>query len=307
MLSTLGVNVKKAASAEDPATTVTTTTTMGVPTPPLPKVEVVKRIPGEAGKFKCNKGPPDCGLLNDKMSLMWGKYKDLVDELQQEMDKNDFEFKEFSDNMNEQLEVLRNSKTRFITELNEATANMNSAQEEMGEKEQQRIELDHKFEVYMAACKKRIEWILYQDICSYISVRASIMAFSKVSPPEKITDCDVSDWVPTECSVSCDDTCPKPEDPYACGGWQPLTRDVVSSPNEFGYKCPELSRKKKCNQIKCPVDCEMSEWSSYAKCSKACEGGAQGRTRDIIVQPKNGGLSCNTVQESRPCNTGSCD
>jgi len=118
-----------------------------MPTPPLPKVEVVKRVPVEAGKLKCSKGPPDCGLLNDKMSLMWGKYKDLVDELQQTMDKNDFEFKEFSDNLNEQLEVLRNAKARYITELNEATANMNSAQEEMSEKEQQRIELDHKFQV----------------------------------------------------------------------------------------------------------------------------------------------------------------
>merc|ERR1719321_2203313 len=105
MLDSLGVDVKAGAS-EDPAPT-TTTTTPGMPTPPLPKVEVVKRVPVEAGKLKCSKGPPDCGLLNDKMSLMWGKYKDLVDELQQEMDKNDFEFKEFSDNMNEQLQVLR--------------------------------------------------------------------------------------------------------------------------------------------------------------------------------------------------------
>merc|ERR1719230_812668 len=111
---------------------------------------------------------------------------------------------------------------------------MNAAQEELAEKEQQRRELDQDFKAYMAACKARIEWILYQDICSYLSVRSSIMAFSKVSPPEKITDCDVSNWVPGECSVSCDDSCPDPSNPYACGGWQTLSRDVIQDPNEFG-------------------------------------------------------------------------
>jgi len=64
---------------------------------------------------------------------------------------------------------------------------------------------------------------------------------------------------------------------------------------------------RKCNQVKCPVDCRMSRWSSFSKCSRDCEGGVQGRTRSILTQPKNGGLSCNTAQESRACNTGSCD
>merc|ERR1719321_219721 len=111
MLDSLGVDVKAGAS-EDPAPT-TTTTTPGMPTPPLPKVEVVKRVPVEAGKLKCSKAPPDCGLLNDKMSLMWGKYKDLVDELKQEMEEHAFEFQELQANFNEQLSVLRNSKARF--------------------------------------------------------------------------------------------------------------------------------------------------------------------------------------------------
>merc|ERR1719379_2465483 len=87
---------------------------------PTAKQAVVKEVPPQFGKFKCNKGPPDCGLLHDKMSLLWGKYKDLVDELQQEMDKNEFEFEELKTNYNEQLEVLRNSKARFTMELNEA-------------------------------------------------------------------------------------------------------------------------------------------------------------------------------------------
>merc|ERR1719217_113291 len=133
------------------------------------------------------------------------------------------------------------------------------------------------------------------------------MKYSKVSPPEKI-DCGVTDWVPGECSVSCDDDCPDPNDPYGCGGWQTLAREIIVAPNEFGIKCPALMRKKKCNQIKCPVDCEMSKWSPWTTCSSVCEG-TQAHTRSILAQPKNGGQSCNTVQEARPCigNPNRCD
>jgi len=241
------------------------------------------------------------------MSLMWGKFKDLVDELQAEMDKNEFEFEELKFNYNQQLEVLRSSKAKFNQDLAEATGNLNSDREEMAEKEEMRVTLEHEYKVYMKECKARIEWIMFQDICAYLKVRATIMTFSKVSPPEKITDCGVSAWVPGECSVPCDDTCPDKKNPYGCGGWQTLDRTIVVAANEFGLKCPELVRKRKCGQIKCPVDCAMSKWSSWSKCTKECEGGVRGHTRSIITKPKNGGMSCNTAQEMQPCNTGSCD
>merc|ERR1719238_2571084 len=166
--------------ADPPATT--TTTTPGVPTPPVPKDRVVKRLDITVGSVKCPTEPPDCGLLHDNMSLMWGKFKDLVDELQAEMDKNLFEFTILKENLNQQLEVLRNSKARFIIQLNEATASLNSDREEMAEKEEQRVTIEHEYKVYMAKCKKRIEWIFFQDFCSYLLVRAQVMIYSKVSP-----------------------------------------------------------------------------------------------------------------------------
>merc|ERR1719424_2371777 len=90
--------------AEDPTTT--TTTTKGIPTPPVPKDRVVKRLDVRIAGIKCPTEPPDCGLLHDNMSLMWGKFKDLVDELQAEMDKNLFEFTMLKGNLNQQLEIL---------------------------------------------------------------------------------------------------------------------------------------------------------------------------------------------------------
>merc|ERR1719265_684036 len=127
----------------------TTTTTQGIPTPPVPKQRVVKRLDVTVGYMKCPTTPPDFGLLHDNMSLMWGKFKDLVDELQAEMDKNAFEFTMLKMDLNQQLEVLRNSKAKLIMQLNEATASLNSDRQEMAEKEEERDTLEHEYKVYM--------------------------------------------------------------------------------------------------------------------------------------------------------------
>merc|ERR1719390_96247 len=175
VLSSLGVATRK----EDATTT---TTTPGIPTPPVPKDPVVKRLDITVGSVKCPTEPPDCGLLHDNMSLMWGKFKDLVDELQAEMDKNEWEFEGLKFNYNQQLEVLRSSKAKFNQDLAEATGNLNSDREELAEKEEIRVELEHEYKVYMKECKARIEYIMFQQICAYLKVRATIMTYSKVSP-----------------------------------------------------------------------------------------------------------------------------
>lgn len=255
----------------------------------------------------CPPTPPDCGLLHDKLSLMWGDYKDKVDELQMEMNKNQFEWEELKFNLNDQIRVLTSTKARFSMQLSEARSNMAADRSEKKEKEGQKEELDKDYYAFMKACKKRITWIMYQDMCAIIVVRNAVLETSTVCPSASIDDCDVDAWIPSECSVSCDDACPDPLDPYACGGWQQITRKVVVPPDSCGLRCPDLARFKKCNQIKCPVNCDMSEWSGWSKCTADCEGGVQGHTRSILTKPKNGGEMCNTVEESRPCNTMSCD
>jgi len=255
----------------------------------------------------CPPTPPDCGLLHDKLSLLWGEYKDKVDELQMEMNKNEFEWEELKLNLNTQIKILGSSKARFSMQLSEARSNMAADREEKKSKEQQKEELDKDYYAFMKACKKRITWIMYQDMCAIIVVRNAVLESSTVCPSASIDDCDVDAWIPSECSVSCDDACPDPRDPYSCGGWQEIKRKVVVPPDSCGLVCPDLSRFKKCNQIKCPVNCDMSEWSGWSKCTADCEGGVQGHTRSILTKPKNGGEMCNTVEESRPCNTMSCD
>jgi len=238
--------------------------------------------------------------------LMWGEYKDKVDELTMVMMKNQFEYEELKENLNGQIRMLAKSKARFSQMLSEARSNLAADRAEIKTKKQQERELDQQYFKYMAACKKRISWILGQDMCAIITVRNAVLENSTTCPSEGIVDCDMDDWVPQACSVSCDDNCDS-DSPFKCGGWQQLNRQPIVVNDECGVKCPAYQRFKRCGQYHCPIDCHMSEWSGWSKCTADCEGGVQSHTRNIMMKPKNGGEQCNTVEEARACNTMSCD
>jgi hypothetical protein len=275
--------------------------------PPKEKAPVKDGASGEESGLACNPdSTPDCALLHDKLSLMWGEFKDKVDELTMIMMKNEYEYMELKSNLNNQIEMLKAAKARLNQLLAEARANMAADNEELKQKYVQKEELDAQYVKFMAACKKRIDWIFYQDMCAIKIVRNAVMENSTECPTSKIADCDVGPWVPEECSVSCDDSC-VPAEPFKCGGWQEMKREVVVPPDDCGIKCPRLSIYKRCGQFHCPINCDMSEWSGWSKCTAECGGGLQSHTRSILVKPMNGGLSCNTVEESRPCATMSCD
>ena len=72
-------------------------------------------------------------------------------------------------------------------------ANLNAVREETGEKEEQCIRPQGEYRVFMAECRKRIEWIdrliMFQDNCHYLTVCTTLMTHSKVSPPARFFDC----------------------------------------------------------------------------------------------------------------------
>jgi hypothetical protein len=265
----------------------------------------------QGGGIMCSPEGTDCGLLHDKLSLMWGAYKDKVDELTMEMNKNAYLFEELKITLNDQITLLANTKARFAMMLSEARSNLAADREEVKAKDQQKEEVDKNYIEFMKKCCEGVKWIMFQDMCALVIVRNAVLVTSTECPGNAIVDCEVDNWVGQKCTVECDDDCPAIPDAsevYTCGGWQTINRKVVVQPeNECGIRCPDLSRTKKCNQRKCPVDCEMSEWSGWSKCTAECEGGVRSRTRSLMVKPKNGGLSCNTAEETEACNTMSCD
>lgn len=275
--------------------------------PPTPGVPPVMP-PGKGMSKKCTLGKPNCGLLHDNMSLMWGKMKDAVDLLQIKMDKDAAAFKELMDDMNAQTTNLGGQKATLQTQMSGATSEKASVGEDQkGKQEEQRI-LNKEFKNVWGECKQTIYEILFTNICGVRQVRGEISKKSTRVPPDAITDCEVSDWVPKECTKTCDDSCAlkKPGDDDVCGGTQELAREIVQKPNEYGAKCPVLSLTKVCGQIPCPVDCKMGEWSEWNMCTKECDGGVQGRTRPILAKPENNGATCKSAQEMRGCNTGAC-
>merc|ERR1719195_1581106 len=292
----------------------TTETTTALPTYAA-VVVLVSEDPHPSGQWKkCVDGPVNCGLLHDLMSLEWGKFRDGFDELTAEMNQNKEEFDKTKRNINEELTVISDEKTKHMEVLANAISSINADTEEMNEKDEQKRELTHEFDKTCAVFKEKITEILFTRICAVRKVRNELLAKSTLTPPSKFSDCDISDWVskngeciaPNGIAILCDDSRPR-DDPYKCGGTEIMKRDVVVLPDKYGMKCPQLEREKKCGQKKCPVDCLMSQWSGWSKCTKDCEGGVQAKTRDVVTKPKNGGKGCDSVQEERPCNTGSCD
>jgi len=295
---------------EDP----NTETTTALPTFAA-EVIPVSEDPHPKGQWKkCVDGEPNCGLLHDLMSIEWGKFRDGFDELTAEMNQNKQEFDATKRNINEELTVISDEKTKHMEVLANTISSINADTEEMNEKDQQKRDLTHEFDKTCKVFREKIEEILYTRICAVRKVRNELLEHSTESPPSKFSDCDFSDWAsktgeciaPTGNAILCDDTCPR-DDPYKCGGSETMKRDVVVLPDDYGMKCPQLEREKKCGQKKCPVDCLMSEWSGWSKCTKDCESGVQSKTRDVLTKPKNGGRGCDSVTEERPCNTGSCD
>ena len=94
----------------------------------------------------------------------------------------------------------------------------------------------------MSACKRGITSITFTRICAVMKVRNEVRSHSETID---ITDCDVTNWVPGDCSVLCDDSCPTifgpNDDPYKCGGWQTLACEVIQKPSEHGVKCPPFT------------------------------------------------------------------
>jgi uncharacterized protein YegL len=253
---------------------------------------------------------PNCGLIHDTMALQWGKLKDLVDELTVEMEHNADVYDKELTGMNEQTAIFRQQKQKMQELLAETTSEGQTLRAAQSEKQIQQRDLESAYQTRMKQCKSRVQEILYTNICAVRVVRDTIMDYSEVSPAAAIGDCDFTDFTGGPCSVDCDDNCPSHvggTDPYKCGGFQTLSREMVAAPNQYGMACPPMMMQKKCHQIKCPVSCQMSEWSGYSKCTAECGGGNQQRTRSILVKPRNGGNECDTTVDERPCSTGSCD
>merc|ERR1719272_2501271 len=137
-------------------------------------------------------------------------------------------------------------------------------------------------------------------MCGLVEMRQAIFwKFVDPAPDKVVTDCKVTDWTAGECSKVC--MASKDDQP----GTQLLTRKKIMDRNnfggqEYGSSCPPLSRSVSCNEGSlCPVDCKMSEWTGWAKCSRKCGGGEQYRTRSVQQPAVASGAACGVTAQSK--------
>ncbi len=82
--------------------------------------------------------------------------------------------------------------------------------------------------------------------------RTQLIGDSKVSPPYKIVDRDIT---PSSlASAACPATMsPDRTNPYGRGGWQVPSRTINVKANHYGVACPELTSKRKYSPSNAPL------------------------------------------------------
>ncbi|CAK8681977.1 unnamed protein product, partial [Clavelina lepadiformis] len=100
---------------------------------------------------------------------------------------------------------------------------------------------------------------------------------------------------------------------HSCGaGNQQRQRYVINEAQHGGLPCPEkyaMRETQICTLKDCTVDCQVSEWSSWSKCSHSCDIGNQQRQKYVIKEAQHGGLPCpeeQSMKEMRTCTMMDC-
>merc|ERR1712216_501369 len=90
------------------------------------------------------------------------------------------------------------------------------------------------------------------------------------------------------------------------GGQRHRSRIVLQNNNHGGLKCGPLLQKEPCRVIPCPINCELSKWTQWGKCSKVCGSGEHTRSRSVTTTAKYNGIGCGSLTQRRYCNTQPC-
>lgn len=142
--------------------------------------------------------------------------------------------------------------------------------------------------------------MLEREACNVVQTRQAIVwKFNGGDTGTVVQDCIVGDWTTGVCSRAC-------LGPDGNTGVQTMTRTIVQEAGAGGAKCPPIKKVMPCNNVPCPVDCKMNQWSEWAECSRRCGGGSQYRTRSVFTPAQHRGAGCPSAVESRACNLQAC-
>merc|ERR1719215_949876 len=112
-------------------------------------------------------------------------------------------------------------------------------------------------------------------------------------------DCITWDWGGwSSCSAECG------------GGVRERSRGIRVEAMHDGNPCEATEETEPCAMQSCDADCELSDWSEWSSCSKACDSGMQRRTKKVDVPARGTGSCVEPFSSERldfsPCNVFSC-
>merc|ERR1719401_644472 len=272
--------------------------------PPLP----VTKVPGnpctdpDAGApsaadkraAKCTiKKSPMCYKLQERFLLIQAGIQDERDELLEEIAMLEHFCEETKKTLETDIandeDMLANAQTKLAA----ATEKEATAAETARQTAKENGELNADLVKQMKTCSTN--YIQFEtELCALKKIRGELYKMKGDGHSGFFQDCEVSKWEPEECTKKC------------AGGYQKLTRSVLTHPNG-GSKCLPLAAERSCNNGPCPVDCKLSAWSGWSKCSANCGGGVTQRLREVKRAMKYGGEPCGETSETKACNGQACE
>ncbi|KAL6439856.1 hypothetical protein ACFW04_004111 [Cataglyphis niger] len=160
------------------------------------------------------------------------------------------------------------------------------------------------------------------NVCGNFQKRTDfrgIQAGSQIMESSEKVNCQVSEWSKWS---RCDN----------CRGFTISIRTIMTPAQDGGKSCPKkLLRKKKCHRIppcslqgdgtgrryhrdkntglerEISVNCKVTPWSTWSKCSATCGEALRTRVRSIMVQPRGSWAKlCPNLAEFRKCSNVDC-
>merc|ERR1719299_152600 len=249
--------------------------------------------PKDQAEKKCSvANSPQCHKMLDRFLNIQTEIVDKRDTLREQLKELETQCENDKANLEAQIETFETRLKDEQAKLAAATQKQNNAEEQSRLKNSQLQEITSEYVKTMKECKGNIEQ-LHAEICGARKIRKEIFKMSQLTP--LVSDCEVSAWVPGECTVTCG------------GGMQMLNRSVSIQPAYGGAACPPLTMDRACNDFPCPVDCEVDTWSGWSTCSADCGGGVKQRSRSVTRTPEHGGARCGETPGTEPCAMESCD
>lgn len=90
------------------------------------------------------------------------------------------------------------------------------------------------------------------------------------------------------------------------GGIRFRRRTLVVAPKAGGKRCPDMVESAACFVKACPIDCQVSQWESWAACSKTCGYGSKTRQRRVLLDALLAGKPCPPLRETAECKDSMC-